>query len=79
MAKVNEIRGLIYSRYDSEAQLAQELGWPRQRLNAITNGLKEADIDEIYALSQKLETPVDEIVYIFLRHKSPNGQLTAEA
>ena len=78
MAKVNEIRGLIYSRYDSEAQLAQDLGWTRQRLNAITNGQKEPDLDEIYALSQKLETPIEEIIYIFLRHKSPNGQL-AEA
>ena len=79
MAKVNELRGLIYSRYDSEAQLAQELGWTRQRLNAITNGLKAPDLEEVVALAEKLNKPVDETLYIFLRHKSPNGQLAAEA
>ena len=79
MAKVNELRGLIYSRYDSEAQLAQELGWTRQRLNAITNGLKEPDLEEVVALAEKLHKPVEETLYIFLRHKSSNGQLAAEA
>lgn len=74
MAKVSEIRGLIYSQYDSEAQLAQELGWTRQRLNNITIGKKEPDLDEIVALATKLNRPIDEILLIFLRHKSPNRQ-----
>ena len=74
MAKVAELRGLIYSRYDSEAQLAKELGWDRQRLNKITNGIKEPDLDEIAALAPKLGSSIEELVHIFLRHKSPDGQ-----
>ena len=74
MAKINELRGLIYSRYNSEAQLANELGWTRQRLNNITNGLKMPDLDEVVALSEKLDLPVDDTVQLFLRHKSPFEQ-----
>ena len=73
MAKVNEIRGLIYSKYDSESALAAELGWSRQKLNTITNGNREPGLDEIAALADKLECPIEEIVQIFLQHKSPNG------
>ena len=77
MAKVLELRGLIYSKYESEAQLASELGWPRQRLNNITNGTKEPDLEEVAALAGKLDRSVSEIVHIFLRQKSPNEQQTA--
>ena len=77
MAKVSELRGLIYRKYDSEAQLAGELGWTRQRLNNITNGIKEPDLDEVAALAQKLDKSIEEIVLIFLQHKSPNGQYVA--
>ena len=41
MAKVKALRGLIYERFDHEADLAKQLGWPRQRLNRITTGAKE--------------------------------------
>lgn len=74
MAKVSELRGLIYGKYDSEAQLAAELGWTRQRLNSITNGVKEPDLDEVAALAQKLDKTIEEVVQIFLQYKSPNRQ-----
>ena len=74
MAKVTELRGLIYAKYDTEAELAQELGWTRQRLNLITNGRKEPDLEEVAALAGALGKSVEDMVYIFLRHRSPNGQ-----
>ena len=77
MAKVSEIRGLIYSKYNTETQLANELGWSKQRLNAITNGVREPDMDEVVALADKLDKPAEEIFLIFLRHKSPNRQFAA--
>lgn len=77
MAKIIELSGLIYSRYEKECQLAEELGWQRQRLNKIVNGKKEPDLEEVAALAEKLEKPVGEMVLIFLRNKSPNGQLPA--
>lgn len=72
MAKVRALRAMIYARYDSEAQLANELNWPRQRLNLITNGAKEPDLGEVKALSEKLNCPLGEMVNIFLTQESPN-------
>lgn len=74
MAKIIELRGLIYGKYETETQLANELGWSKQRLNLITNGTREPDIEEVVALAEKLDKSVEEMVYIFLRHKSPNRQ-----
>lgn len=74
MAKIRELRGLIYDRYDTETELAAELGWPKQRLNVITNGNREPSLREVEALATKLGTSVEEMVYIFLRAKSTNGQ-----
>ena len=73
MAKVYGLRSLIYAKYDSESKLATELGWPRQRLNKITNGIKEPDIYEVKALADKLGRSVSEMVDIFLDTESPNG------
>lgn len=77
MAKIRELCGLIYSKYDTEAELARELGWPRQRLNKITTGAKEPDLHEVAAIASKLDSSLEDIASIFLRSKSPNGQQTA--
>lgn len=76
MSKVKELRGLIYSKYDSEAEMAQSMHWPRQRLSKITNGKKEPDVTELNVMARSLGEPVDCLVQIFLRYKSPNGQLS---
>lgn len=76
MAKIYRLRSLIYAKYDSEAQLAADLGWTRQRLNRITNGVKEPDLDEIRELSEKLGVQIQEVVSIFLDEKSPNDVQT---
>lgn len=74
MAKIIELRGLIYGKYETETQLANDLGWSKQRLNVITNGTREPDLEEVEALAKKLDKSVEDMVYIFLRHKSPNRQ-----
>ena len=79
MAKIQELRGLIYGKYDTESQLATELGWTKQRLNIITNGTREPNLEELEALAGKLDKSVEDMVYIFLRHKSPNRQQTRSA
>lgn len=35
---MNELRGMIYTRFKTEADCARQLGWPKQKLNYITNG-----------------------------------------
>ena len=79
MAKIIELRGLIYSKYETEKQLAQDLGWTKQRLNVITTGKREPDLEEVEALAEKLGQSVGDMVYLFLRHKSPNRQQTQTA
>ena len=72
MAKIYKLRSLIYAKNDSESHFAEALGWSRQRLNKITNGNKEPDLDEIKELSDKLEVPIPDMLYLFLNSKSPN-------
>lgn len=75
MPKIKELHRLIYARYDSESDLARTLGWERQRLNKITNGVKEPSLSEVSALSTALGVSFEYAANIFLRLKSPNGQL----
>lgn len=72
--KVKELRGMIYSKYNSESDFANSLGWPRQKLNKITNGIKEPTIEELNQLSIGLDVSVEAMAQIFLRLKSPNEQ-----
>ena len=79
MAKIYGLRSLIYAKYDSEAKLAEELGWPRQRLNKITNGSKEPDLNEVKVLAEKLDRPFSDIAFIFLDQRSPNDEQSASS
>lgn len=72
--KIKELRGLIYGKFDSESDMARVLGWPRQKLNKITNGIKEPDIKELNAIANALEKTVGELAQIFLKQESPNRQ-----
>ena len=72
--KLRELRGLIYSQYDSESDLSRILGWPKQKLNKMTNGAVEPNLMELNDLAKALNTGVEELAQIFLRYKSPNEQ-----
>ena len=78
MGKIFELNGLIHSHYSSEAELARTLNWTRQRLNRITNGDKEPDLEEVRDLANALHEPFDKIAHIFLSRKSPNGDIGRE-
>lgn len=73
MAKILELNGLIHSKYDSEAKMADAMGWPRQRLNKITNGDKEPDLEEVQVMASALNVPFMDVANIFLPKKSPIG------
>ena len=74
MEKIKAFKSLIYARYDSESAFARDLGWSRQRLNRITNGRKEPDLDEVQILANKLGQSFSDVANIFLSAKSPNGE-----
>lgn len=54
MKKNLDLRGKIYSKFNSEAEMARELGWTRQRLSKITNGHKVPTIFEIDEMASVL-------------------------
>lgn len=66
MNKVRELKALIYKKYDTEAEFARAIGWPRQRLNKITSGRKEPTISEVNEISVGLDEPVQQIASFFL-------------
>lgn len=71
--KIRPLRVLIYEKYDSESKMAETLGWSKQKLNRITNGLKEPNVQELERISQCLDKSLSEIAQIFLDYISPNG------
>ena len=73
MAKILALNGLIHSKFDSEAKMADALGWPRQRLNKITNGDKEPDLDEVREMAAALGESFMTVANIFLTKQSPSG------
>lgn len=73
MAKILALNGLIHAKFDSEAQMADTMGWQRQRLNKITNGVKEPDLDEVREIADVLGESFMTVANIFLAKQSPNG------
>lgn len=67
------ISSIIHGVFDSEAECARSMDWDRQRLNRITNGLKEPTVTEVASISRATKRPQNEIADIFLACWSPNG------
>lgn len=80
MAKVLDLRGMIYSKFDNEAQAADAMGWSRQRLNKITSGSKEPDLFDVKALADVLGVTFMDVAQIFLQSESTDvdNRKTAE-
>lgn len=75
MAKVLELCGLIHSKYKNESAFALALGWTKQRLNKITNGKTQPSLEDAIEIADGLGVNVSTIADIFLRQKSPIGDL----
>lgn len=75
--KIRELRSLIFRYFDTEAEFASALGWKKQKLNKITNGQMQPDINDLNEMAPLLEKSVGELAEIFLRAQSPNGRQSA--
>lgn len=64
--KNKELRSLIFKEFDSEAAFARAMGWNRQKVYKMTNGMYEPNVQEINAMAVALETNVEKIIQIFL-------------
>lgn len=74
MVAVKQLKKLICEKYGSESGLAKSINWSRQRLNRITNGVKEPDLLEAKVIADALGVSIDELSIFFLCMKSPNGR-----
>jgi len=72
MAKNLQLSSMIHAIYGSESQMAQAMGWSRQRLNRITNGKKVPDLYELDDIATALNTPFLSVAHIFLEKRSTN-------
>ena len=66
--RVGKLKSLIYEKFSTETDCAKALGWKKQKLNRISNGISRPDVDEINALSKTLEKPIEEIIHIFINN-----------
>lgn len=75
--KNEELNKAIKNKFNSEAACSRALGWDRQRLNKITNGLMLPDVNDLNELSEVLGISVGELADFFIKQKSPNEQQIA--
>lgn len=63
---VNErLRAAIKERYGSESQLAEKLGWTRQKMSKTVRGERNPRISDINSLSREMMIPVSEVISFF--------------
>ena len=70
MAKNPQLNGLIHSCFESESQMALEMGWSRQRLNKITTGKKVPNLFELNDMAVALHSSIMVLAHIFLAMQS---------
>lgn len=61
------LRGAIYGKYKSIAELARAIGWTRQKATNIINGQTEPSLDDVDKLAKALGCNFEETAKFFLR------------
>lgn len=61
------LRGIVYDRYKSIAELADAIGWTRQKATNVVNGNTEPSLDDVDKLSKALGLDFERTARFFLR------------
>ena len=69
---INNVKGAVYARYKDIADLANTLGWSRQKLSPIVNGKKEPSLSDVQAMAKAMDMDVAQLTSFFLELKSQN-------
>ena len=67
---INNVKGAVYARYKDIADLAETLGWSRQKLSPIVNGKREPSLGDIQEMAKAMEMDVTLLASFFLELKS---------
>ena len=70
MMVINNVKGAVYARYKDIADLANTLGWSRQKLSPIVQGKKEPSLSDVQEMAKALEMEVTQLTSFFLELKS---------
>lgn len=68
--EVNRFRGEIYARFPDASAFSEKLGWSRQKLSNIVNGIREPKLSEVQDMALVMEMDVGEVASFFLHEKS---------
>ena len=74
--KVNNVKGAIYARFKDIANLADILGWSRQKLSALANGVREPSLNDIQLMANAMEMNVEILTSFFLELRSQKCDTT---
>lgn len=72
MMVINNVKGAVYARYKDIADLANTLGWSRQKLSPIVNGKKEPSLSDVQDMAKAMDMEVTLLTSFFLELKSQN-------
>ena len=65
--RIRGLTGLIYEKFKNQTECAKALGWQKQKLNRIVNGISKPDVDDVNALAYVLDKPVNEITGFWVK------------
>lgn len=60
------LRGIVYSKYSSIAELATVIGWTRQKATNIVNGVQEPSLSDVNKLAKALGLGFERTAAFFL-------------
>lgn len=69
MTETNELRGLIYARYKSKSDLADALGWSKQRLYKALAHPEKQSMENIHKIVEALGLEIDQTSLSFFMPK----------
>ncbi|MBO5987293.1 MAG: helix-turn-helix transcriptional regulator [Lachnospiraceae bacterium] len=53
----NQIRGTVFSRFNSIESFAREIGWKRNKASRIVNGIQRPSADDMEQMAKCLKIP----------------------
>lgn len=68
------LRGVIYSKYNSQREFTQAVGWSQNKIGRILKGRMIPNIEDCAIICNALSLSREESLNIFLPSISPNGE-----
>ena len=74
----SQLRGLVYGRFHTVADMARQMDWGKQKLHRIINGRQEPNLTDLSSMAQALNVSLTEMADIFLPVSSPFRQQSGD-